>query len=94
MGMKYTDFRSVLAEDLLREGLVPTEHVTSAGTKYLMYTTPEDVEILPYQYDPVCGDCGCPRNVCFGTPPFGWDGLVPEEGCTHWDDSEGAHNCN
>ena len=81
------DFRSQLAHDLLPEGFIPTEHVTSDDIKYIGYTQPNGEE-LTYRHDPVCRDCrdcGCLRTYCMGVPTSGWDDLVPEEGCAHYD---------
>ena len=81
--MELLSFREVLAQDMLAEGYVPTEHITSEGTRYLVYTDPAEVEVLLYLHDPTCGNCGCPRVACLGAPPFGWDDLAREEGCSH-----------
>lgn len=83
-GRLYADFRTILAIELVDQGMIPFEKVTTTGTKYLMYLLPEDNEEFPYVHDPVCGDCGCPRVQCLGIPPLGWDDLVPEDGCNHY----------
>ena len=80
-------WREALTNDLLRAGLVPVEHRTTQGVKYLMYLLPEHTEEYPYLHDPVCGDCGCSRTTCLGIPASGWDDLAPEEGCQHYRDS-------
>ena len=87
-------FRDQLAHDLIPAGYSPVEHRTIEGRTYMMYVLPDRDPELPYTFDPTCGDCGCPRTACFGPPPFGWDDLVPESGCDHYDDGLRTYQCN
>ena len=64
-------------------GWIPREHVTSGGRVFLGYYPPDGGEENPYVYDPVCDECGCLRDVCWG--PAGYDDLAPDIQCRHWE---------